>query len=94
MKLTLIQTGGFTGKTKTAEEDLSNHPQELQQFIKQVFLQKTVKKDPVKEDLSRDKENYSLEYNDISLPLNTLAKNENLDKLIKKMKSNLKFKKN
>jgi len=44
MKLTLIQSGGFTGKTKIAEEDLSNHPEELQQFIKQAFLQKPARK--------------------------------------------------
>jgi len=94
MKLTLIQSGGFTGKTKIAEEDLSNHPEELQQFIKQAFLQKPAKKDQTTPDKSRDKESYSLEYDGTNLPLNALAKNDDLDKLIKKMKANLKFKKN
>jgi len=94
MKLTLIQSGGFAGKTKIAEEDLSNYPETLQQFVKHAFLQQPVKKEQAPPGMSRDKESYSLEYNGTSLPLNALVKNDDLDKLIKKMKANLKYKKN
>src|SRR5258706_13948404 len=93
MKLTLIQSGGFTGKTKIAEEDLSDHPEALQQFVKQAFLQKPAKKDQTNPDMSRDKESYSLEYNGTNRPLDALTKNDDLDRLIKKMKGNLKYKK-
>jgi hypothetical protein len=94
MKITLIQSGGFTGKAKIAEEELSNYPEALQQLIKQAFLKKPLSKEPVSRDMSRDKESYSLELNGANLPLDALPRNDDLDELIRKMKSNLKYKKN
>lgn len=93
MKLTLIQSGGFVGKPKIAEEDLSDHPEALQQHVKSIFSKKAIKTEQPTKDMSRDKETYSLEFNGTNLPLNAVKMNDDLQKLITKMKGNLKYKK-
>lgn len=93
MKLTLIQSGGFAGITKIAEEDLSKKPPALQRYVKNIFSKKPVKTEPSTVDMGRDKENYFLEYNDTRVSLNTIKMNDDLQKLVLKMKNNLKYKK-
>lgn len=81
------------GKTKIAEEDLSKQPQALQQHVQTIFSKGPAKAEPSAGDLNRDKETYSLEFNGTNLPLNTIRMNDDLQKLIAKMKGNLKYKK-
>lgn len=93
MKIRLFQSGGFVGKPKIAEEELASYPASLQQFVQQVFSQPPAAENVTQADKSRDKESYTLEFNGMRIPLQIIPANEELDKLVKKLKENLKYKK-
>ena len=90
MKLKLIQAGGFTGKVKTAEEELDHHETVLQQHVSELFQQNvsTAPKSSV-----RDKEQLLLEFNGKVLPVQQLSLNPQLEKLIEQMSEKLCFEK-
>lgn len=90
MKLKLIQTGGFVGKTKTAEEDLDNHNSVLQDHVAELFNQVPVE---IPKNQVRDKEQLFLEFNGKILPLYQLSLNPQLEKLIADLNGKLCFKK-
>ncbi|RYY30222.1 MAG: hypothetical protein EOP41_01110 [Sphingobacteriaceae bacterium] len=90
MKLKLIQTGGFIGKTKVAEADLTKHEGILQDHVAELFNQDP---QPVPQNKIRDKEQLFLEFNGKVLPLYQLELNPQLAKLIADLNGQLCFKK-
>ncbi len=89
MKLKLIESGGFAGLRKVAEEDLSEQPQELKAHIENTFAQPapSVNANP----LARDKEQLHIEYEGKVLPVSAIQSDSELAALIEKMKPNLKY---
>jgi hypothetical protein len=93
MQLKLIQSGGFTGRRKVAEEELSDHPEALKAQVEDIFSQPTPPEGEGNEpgDLNRDKPVYYVEYNGKSLPLDNIPANQHLEKLIESMKEKLHY---
>lgn len=90
MKLKLIQAGGFTGKTKTAEEDLAQHESILQQHVTELFNQPA---EEAPKTQVRDKEQLFLEFEGKVLPVQQLNPNSELKKLIAQMSNQLAYQK-
>lgn len=70
MKIKLIQSGGFIGKSKFAEEDLSGYPEQLHKDLDEhisVFQNRAI---PAKKTPGRDTFQYFLEYNGTRVPVN------------------------
>jgi hypothetical protein len=89
MKLKLVQTPGFVGRKKVAEEDLSQYSPSLQKHVADLFSNSAAGIDntsPVP-----DKEKLFLELDGKRLPVDTAASNKELKNLIERMKDNLKF---
>ena len=88
MKLKLIQAGGFTGKNKTAEEELDLQAPVLQQQVTAIFNQflQEMPKSKV-----RDKEQLFLEFDGKVLPVKQLHPNPELEKLIDQLINQLRF---
>ena len=89
MKIKLIESGGFAGLTKVAEEDLSGQPQKIKEHLENAFAQPTPAADT--NSLARDKEQLHVEYNGKVLPVAALPQDGELGALIEKMKSNLQY---
>lgn len=90
MKLKLIQAGGFAGKIKTAEAELDQHENLLQQHVTELFQQQIV---AAPKSAARDKEQLFLEFNGKTLPLQQLCINPQLEKLIEQLNNQLRFEK-
>ena len=88
MKLKLVQTAGFVGRKKIAEEDLSQYPSALQKHVTDLFSN-TIAADNLP--ATPDKEKLFLEMDGKRLPVQSLAANDEFKKLIETMKENLKF---
>lgn len=92
MILKLIQAGSFVGRTKTSEEDVSALPEELQVQLAGLFSGAGSKPAQARaQSASRDKENYFIEYNGKTLPVQSVQPGKDLGELIEKMKSNLQY---
>lgn len=92
MKLKLIEAGKFSGLKKTAEEDLDHLPQELQAHVANIFS--TTGDQPMRvhaQTAHRDKEKLFIEYNGKALPINALQPSKQLEALIEKLKSKLRY---
>lgn len=90
MKLKLIQTAGFAGKKKMAEEELDDYENVLQQHVTDLFQQELP---PAPENSFRDKEQMFLEFDGKVLPLQQLSLNPQLEQLIEQMNGQLRFEK-
>ena len=92
MKLKLIEAGKFSGLKKTVEEDLTALPTELQKHVESIFSKGASQPAQASaQSVSRDKENYFIEYNGKALPVKSVLPNKELEDLIEKMKSKLHF---
>jgi len=92
MKLKLIQTGGFAGKSKYAEEDLSLHPAQLQQELEQHFPMSIVQPTANKASQSRDAFEYFLEYKGIRVALtDDMKANPFIEDLLERLKDQLHY---
>jgi hypothetical protein len=89
MKIKLIESGGFAGLRKVAEEDLSDHPEALKEHIENAFAQP--KPAVNANSAARDKEQLHLELDGKVLPLNAIEESGELKELIQKLKSNLQY---
>ncbi len=89
MKIKLIESGGFTGRTRFAEEDISHHSKQLIGSIENAFYSEDIA--AVDIDPSRDKKKYFIEYNDRSLPVESIVASPELKALIEKLKKNLHY---
>ena len=88
----MIEAGKFSGLKKTAEEDLDHLPQELQQHVESIFS--STDDQPVKvhaQTAHRDKEKLYIEYNGKALPINAVQPSKQLEALIEKLKSKLRY---
>ena len=86
MKLKLIQAGGFAGLKKTAEEDLSNYPDEVKDAVKKMF-DEPAKTTP--SSTARDKEQHFLELDGKVVPVDADKQPKALQDLLSKMQTNL-----
>jgi hypothetical protein len=86
MKLKLIQAGGFAGLKKTAEEDLSDYPDEIKDAVKKVF-EEPPKTAP--SSAARDKEQHFLELDGKVVPVDADKQPKALQDLLAKMQTNL-----
>ena len=92
MKVKLIQGGGFMGRIKTAEEDISGYPSDVKQHLENVLAQLHELATANTDSLKRDDFNYFIEYNgnraqlseDTQLP-------KELHGLVDKLKNDLKY---
>ena len=92
MKLKLIQTGGFAGKSKYAEEDLSLHPAQLQQELEQHFPTAVVQTTASKASPSRDEFEYFLEYKGVRIALtDDMKATPVIEDLLKRLKEQLHY---
>jgi len=92
MKLKLIQTGGFAGRSKYAEEDLSSHPAALQQELDQHFPGGNVQAKSNMTSQSRDAFQYFLEYKGIRIALNEEIKaSPYIEDLLQRLKEQLHY---
>jgi hypothetical protein len=92
MKLKLIQSGGFMGRSKFAEEDLSCHSGELQESLDKHFSE--FKMRPITNDppVQRDSTQYFVEYNGTRLPIDEEIKlKPELAEVLEKLKANLHY---
>jgi hypothetical protein len=92
MKVKLIQGGGFIGRTKSAEEDLSGYSLDVKQQLENA-LAKLQKSAAINIDsLKRDDFNYFIEYNGnrVQLSEDTELPKE-LHGLVDKLKNDLKY---
>jgi len=69
MKIRLIQSGGFIGKSKFAEEDLSGYPKQLHTDLDEHIAAFHDRAIPAKKQPGRDTYNYFLEYNGTRMPV-------------------------
>ena len=89
MKLKLVQTPGFVGRKKVAEEDLSQYSPSLQKHVADLFTNSAAGAGdlpPVP-----DKEKLFLELDGKRLPVDAAVANEELKNLVERMRENLKF---
>ncbi|GAA4739324.1 protealysin inhibitor emfourin [Flavisolibacter ginsenosidimutans] len=86
MKLKLIQAGGFAGLKKTAEEDLSDYPDEVKDAVKKVFEEPAKTSSP---SAARDQEQHFLELDGKVVPVDADKQPKALQNLLAKMKTNL-----
>ena len=88
----MIEAGKFSGLKKTAEEDLDHLPHELQQHVESIFS--SADDQPVRvhaQTAHRDKEKLYIEYNGKALPINSVQPSKQLEALIEKLKSKLRY---
>lgn len=90
MKLKLIEAAGFIGRKKTAEEDLSNYPEQVQQQV-QNFFNAPAEFSAVPPSFARDKEQRFLELEGKTIPLQDVQLNDALTQLVNKLKEGLHF---
>ena len=88
MKLKLVQTPGFVGRKKVAEEDLSQYSPSFQKHVADLF---TSAAGTDNSPSAPDKEKLFLELDGKRLAVPSSAANEELKNLIERMKENLKF---
>lgn len=92
MKLKLIQSGGFVGREKTAEEDISSHPPLVMQALKDFFDAKDATGIDNNVTSSRDAFAYSVEYDNKIVPAKELtAQKPELKGIIDKLMGELKY---
>lgn len=92
MKLKLIQSGGFTGKTRYAEEDLSGQPKQLQEYLDKHIAAFQKDGNPAKKTVSRDTYNYFIEYKGIIMPLDDeLFSTAEMSTILTQLKANLHY---
>jgi hypothetical protein len=92
MKVKLIQGGGFMGRTKSAEEDLSGYSPDLKQHLVNTLAKLQESATANTDSLKRDDFDYFIEYNgnraklseDTELP-------KELHGLVDKLKNDLKY---
>lgn len=82
MILKLIQSGGFLGRTKFAEEELSTFPKGIQDQINQLFSAVENKYDISSSVREPDQLQYFLEYNNCRLPISSTTISPELDALV------------
>ena len=87
MKLKLIESGGITGRKRTAEMDISDQPKELHQQIQSIINVAPAKK----EDKYRDRVNYFIEYDGKSSPLRSILLTGKLKDVIVKLRGKLQY---
>ncbi|MET1055533.1 MAG: hypothetical protein ABWY16_09510 [Pedobacter sp.] len=92
MKIKLIQSGGFAGKSKFAEEDLSGHPEQLQAYLDEQLSEFQNRDSATQMSSSRDTFSYSIEYKGIRMPVSDEAVlAPELTRILTKLKSNLHY---
>ena len=90
MKLLLIETGGFLGKSKMAELDLNDMPKNRSNVIKQYFEEhKTVARP--RQTKKRDNYEYFWNYNNRMIPVNQEDLPDEIEQLFLSMKENLAY---
>lgn len=90
MKVKLIQGGGFMGRTKSAEEDLSGYPLDVKQHLENAFAK--LQKSAANDSLKRDDLNYFIEYDGNRVQLSEGAElPKELHGLVDKLKNDLKY---
>ncbi len=91
MKIKLIQSGGFMGRTKTAEEEVSFFSPEFQKFLENTFVHTPTDTSDTSPGASRDTFDYFLEYNGKALPLHVIPPSPAFDQLLKSLKAKLHY---
>lgn len=90
MILKLIQSGGFLGRSKFAEKELSSFPKEIQDKISQLFSAEN-KYDTSSSVKGPDQLQYFLEYNNCRLPIISTAVNPELETVINMLMQQLHY---
>lgn len=80
MKLKLIRTAGFAGRTKTAETDLSHYPYDIQTCIEELFSKTEVA--TFSSSPARDKETLLLEFDGKCIPMEKIKPDDRLEKIV------------
>lgn len=91
MKIKLIQSGGFMGRTKVAEEEAASYPPVLQQHLENIFAHAQESTEAASSDTSRDAFSYFVEYNGKLLPLQAIKPTPEFDKLLDTLKGKLHY---
>jgi hypothetical protein len=92
MIVKLIQGGGFMGRTKSAEEDLSGYPSDVKEHLENTLAQLQKSTTDNTDSAKRDDFNYFIEFNGNRVEL---SENSELPKelhgLVDKLKNDLKY---
>jgi len=92
MKLKLIQSGGFVGREKTAEEDISSHPPTVQQALTDFFDANATTETGNNAANSRDAFEYTVEYDNKIVPaLQLTTQKPELKAIVDKLMGQLKY---
>jgi hypothetical protein len=91
MVLKLIQSGGFTGRTKLAEEDLSAYPPSLEKEVELLFAAVQAEGDVLQANATRDQLHYFVEYNNRRLPVSLINPSSVLSNIIERLKKQLHY---
>ena len=91
MKIKLIQAGGFMGRSKVAEEELTAYPTEVQQQLEETFSKAQQTPAAVPPSASRDAFHYLIVYKGKTIPLEAIKMTPELSGIIGQLKAKLKY---
>jgi hypothetical protein len=92
MKLKLIQGGGFLGKAKYAEEELSSHPEIVQEHLNELFSKSQNQPPSEQAAGSRDAFQYFVEYQGNRIPIgDKVTLTPEINDIVNKLKGELHY---